>query len=103
MDREIEVVAALIGLPDGGRGGHIGGVAGELDPVGEQIRQRAGLVFMRVGEEQIARRANLFGQQMRQFVPAIAALIAAIHDERRGFALHKITVALLGARLARQI
>ena len=50
-----------------------------------------------------ARRANLFGQQMRQFVPAIAALIAAIHDERRGFALHKITVALLGARLARQI
>ena len=73
------------------------------EAVGEQIRQRAGLVFVRVGEEQIARRANLFGQQMRQFVPAIAALIAAIHDERRGFALHKITVALLGARLARQI
>ena len=49
------------------------------------------------------RGADLVGQQMGQFVPAIAALIAAIHDERRGFALHKITVALLGARLARQI
>lgn len=45
VDREIEVVAALIGLPDGGRGGHIGGVAGELDPVGEQIR------LHRIGDE----------------------------------------------------
>ena len=73
------------------------------EAVGKQIRQRAGLVFVGMGEEQIARRANLLGQQVGQLVPAVTALIAAVHDERRGFALHKITVALLGARLARQI
>ena len=49
------------------------------------------------------RGADLVGQQMGQFVPAIAALIAAVHDERRAFAFHKITVALLGTRLACQI
>ena len=49
------------------------------------------------------RGADLVGQQMGQFVPAVAALIAAVHDERRAFAFHKITVALLGTRLACQI
>ena len=73
------------------------------ETVGKQIGQRAGLVFVGVGEKQIARGTDLVGQQMGQFVPAVAALIAAVHDERRAFAFHKITVALLGTRLACQI
>ena len=71
------------------------------EAVGKQVRQRAGLVFMRMGQEQIAAGTNLVGRQVRQFIPAITTLIAAIHDEGRVPALNIITVALLRTGFAR--
>ena len=58
---------------------------------------------MRMGQEQIAAGANLFGRQMGQFIPAVTTLIAAIHDKGRVPALNIITVTLLGTGFARQI
>ena len=38
VKRQIEIVAAGVGQADGAGGGHIGGVAGEADGVGQQVR-----------------------------------------------------------------
>ena len=71
--------------------------------VGKQIRQRAGLILMGMGQKQILRGADLLGCQVGQLVARIAALIAAVHDERSSAGLDKIAVTLLAARLACQI
>ena len=68
-----------------------------------QVLKRAGLVFVRVGQKEVPRGADLLRRQMGQLVACIAALIAAVHDERYLIALNKITVALLVAGLACQI
>ena len=74
-----------------------------VKPVGKQAGKCAGLVFMGMGNKEIAGLLNLFRTQMRQFIPAIGALIAAVENKRQMISLHDITVPFLGARGACQI
>ena len=72
-------------------------------PARKQRRQRAGLVFMGMGQKKITAGANLLRRQMGKLVALVAALIAAIHNERNTVALDEVTVPLLGTGFSRQI
>ena len=76
-------------------------LAGEA--VFKQVRHSAGLILVRMRQEKVAAFADELLRQMGQRIAAVAALVAAVHNEGRGLAAHKITVALLGTGVSRQI
>ena len=92
---------------DHGKGQLAGGFRRHHDAAGEavvnQVFQRAGLVFMRMADKQVLRGADMLRADMRELVPGVAALVTAVDDEGRSFALHDIAMPLLVAGVSGEI
>ena len=73
------------------------------ETVVKQIFKRAGLILMRMADEQVLCSADVLRPDVRQLVSCIAALIAAVYNKRRFFAFHDITMPLLAAGFSGQI